>query len=418
MIRLNIKRMSFTLFLMDPLRHGSLHLAHTIGPDTADRLRRWDAALALAPRGELGPWQVELYRHLRSATVGASTRIEGNQLSVAEVEAVLQGESVDASPDARLEVANYNRALDLTTSFALASDFAWSNMVFTAINGQVLQGLPEDRQGRYRDGPVYIGEAYEGPHASQVPELMNSLIDWLATSTDHPLVRAALLHLNVLAIHPWFDGNGRSSRVASTLELLRAGVRAPELVNIEPYLASNRAEYIAHLQAAHGPTYRPEEHSATEWVAYIVRVSTDRLSIDVLLRDAMEYDYARLLAALDERREPLDWISTLWIAAAVPIRTRDVARAFQRSMPWARARLAHMVATGWLRHVGRTRRASYVATDRLISLDLMLPNVIRQYDTGASPDGDRPRHGVVMTPSSDVGDAPYEAPRRRYEHSS
>lgn len=372
------------MFLMDTLRHGSLHLAHTIDPETAERLRRWDDALALAPQEELGPWHIELYRHLRSATVGASTRIEGNPLSVAEVDAVIQGESVDASTHARQEVANYNQALTLVTSFAFAPDFAWSNMVFVAINGQILHGLPEDRQGRYRDGPVYIGEAYEGPHASQVPDLMSMLADWLGSSTDHPLVRAALLHLNVLAIHPWFDGNGRSSRVLSTLELLRAGVRAPELVNVEPYLASNRGEYISQLQAAHGPTYRPDEHSATEWVAYMVRVSTDRLSIDVLLRGALEHDYARLLAALERRGEPLEWISTLWIAAAVPIRTRDVARAFQRSMPWARARLAQMVEQGWLRQIGRTRAASYVASTRLSDLSLRMPELIRRYDHGLS----------------------------------
>ena len=374
------------MILMDPLRPGSLHLAHTIGPETAERLRRWDAALALGPQEQLGPWHIELYRHLRSATVGASTRIEGNPLSVAEVDAVIQGESVDASAHARQEVANYNRALTLATSFALAPDFAWSNMVFVAINGQILHGLPDDRQGRYRDGPAYIGEAYEGPHSSQVPALMKTLIDWLGSSSDHPLVRAALLHLNVLTIHPWFDGNGRSSRVLSTLELLRAGVRAAELVNIEPYLASNRAEYIAQLQAAHGPTYRPEDHSATEWVAYIVRVSTDRLSIDVLLRDAQEHDYARLMAALERRSEPLEWISTLWIAAAIPIRTRDLARAFQRSMPWARARLAQMVAAGWLRQIGRTRAASYVATDRLVDMGLRMPELIRRYDLGLSLD--------------------------------
>ena len=372
------------MILMDPLRHGSLHLAHTIGPETAARLRRWDAALALGPQEQLGPWHIELYRHLRSATVGASTRIEGNPLSVAEVDAVIQGESVDASAHARQEVTNYNQALTLATSFALAPDFAWSNMVFVAINGQILHGLPDDRQGRYRDGPVYIGEAYEGPHASQVPGLVRTLIDWLESSRDHPLVRAALLHLNVLTIHPWFDGNGRSSRVLSTLELLRAGVRAPELVNIEPYLASNRAEYIAQLQAAHGPTYRPDEHSATEWVAYIVRVSTDRLSIDVHLRDALELDYARLLAALERRSEPLEWISTLWIAAAIPVRTRDLARAFQRSMPWARARLAQMVAAGWLRQIGRTRAASYVATNRLVDIGLRMPELIRRYDLGLS----------------------------------
>jgi len=371
---------------MDSLRHGSLHLAHTIDRETADRLRRWDDAVTLTPRGDLGPWQVDLYRHLRSATVGASTRIEGNQLSVAEVEAVLHGESVDASPGARLEVANYNQALNLATSFALVPDFSWSHLVFTAINGQILQGLPDDRHGRYRDGPVSVGESYEGPHASRVPELMTTLIDWAGGSTDHPVVRSALLHLNVVAIHPWFDGNGRSSRVVSTLELLRSGVRAPEFVNIEPYLASNRAEYIAHLQAAHGPTFRPEEHSATEWVAYMVRVSTDRLSIERRLTEAMEHDYGRLSVELERRGDPLDWMSTLWAAAAMPIRTRDVAGAFQRSMPWARARLAQMVAQGWLRQSGRTRAASYVATDRLVDMGLRMPDLMRRYDLGLSLD--------------------------------
>jgi Fic family protein len=401
------------MFLVDPLRHGSLHLVHTIGPDTAERLRWWDAALALAPQEHLGPWHIELYRHLRSATVGASTRIEGNPLSIAEVDAVIRGESVDASAHARQEVANYNQALTLATSFALAPDFAWSHMVFVAINGQILHGLPEDRQGRYRDGPVYIGEAHEGPHASQVPDLMRRLIDWLGFSSDHPLVRAALLHLNVLAIHPWFDGNGRSSRLLSTLELLRAGVRAPELVNVEPYLASNRGEYIAELQAAHGPTYRPDEHSATQWVAYIVRVSTDRLSIDVLLRDALERDYARLLAALERRSEPLAWISTLWIAAAVPIRTRDLARAYQRSMPWARARLAQMVQEGWLRQIGRTRAAAYVASDRLTGLSLRMPELLRRYDLGLSLEPS-PSEGLVFSSAGILrgGRAPIPAARR------
>jgi hypothetical protein len=236
---------------------------------------------------------------------------------------------------------------------------------------------------------VHIGEAYEGPSASRVHELMAMLIDWLGSSTDHPLVRAALLHLNVLAIHPWFDGNGRTSRVASTLELLRAGVRAPELVNVEPYLAGHRDEYIANLQAAHGPTYRPEEHSATEWIAYMVRISTDRLAIDVRLGDALEHDYGVLTAELERSGEPLEWMSTLWIAAAVPIRTRSVADAFGRSMPWARARLAQIVTAGWLVQLGRTRAASYVASDRLDAMDLWLPDLIRRYDLGLDPmDGD------------------------------
>lgn len=377
------------MFLVDTLRHGSLHLAHTIGPDTAARLRRWDQAVDGGLRRELGPWRVQLFRHLRGATVGASTRIEGNPLTVREVEAVLLGETVDASRSAQQEVVSYNQALNLAATFAIAPDFDWSHMVFTAINGQILQGLPEGRQGRYRDGPVYIGEAYEGPDAGRVHDLMASLIDWIRSSDDHPLVRAALLHLNVLAIHPWFDGNGRTSRVMATLELLRAGVRAPELVNIEPYLASHRDEYIAQLQAAHGPTYRPEVHSATEWVDYIVRISTDRLSIDVRMLEALEHDYGLLTAGLERRDDPLDWVSTLWAASAMPIRSRDLAAAMGRSMPWARARLARMVEAGWLIRRGRTRAATYVAAELLTSFDLRLPDRIRRYDGGLTlDDGD------------------------------
>lgn len=367
---------------MDHARFGSLHLAYVLSEDTRRRLAMWDAFLARAESTELGPLQLEIYRHLRSATVGASTRIEGNPLTVSEVAAVIQGEHVDASRNARLEVENYNQALTLAASLSLAPDFRWSHMVFMSMNGQILRALPEDRQGRYRDGPVYIGEAYTGLPASLVVGLMDRLIEWLSESDDHPLVRSALLHLNVLAIHPWFDGNGRTSRVLSTLELLRAGVRNPDLISIEPYLASHRSAYISRLQDAHGPTYAPDQHSATEWVEYIVRVSTDRLDVEVRIREALERDLGVLTARLHDVGHPLDWAPVLWLASSIPIRTRELAAGLGRSMPWARARLSAMAASGWLTQVGRTRGTSYVAGDRLRTLDLQLPDLLMRFEQG------------------------------------
>jgi hypothetical protein len=371
---------------MDALRFGSLHLAYTLSDDTRRRLDVWSASVARRSVPS-GPLQLEIYRHLRSATVGASTRIEGNPLSNVEVDAVIHGEHVDASRDARLEVENYNQALTLASSLAAAPDFRWSHMVFVAVNGQVLRALPEDRQGRYRDGPVYIGDAYTGPPETMVLGLMDRLIGWLDESDEHPLVRAALLHLNVLAIHPWFDGNGRTARVLSTLELLRAGVSAPELVSIEPYLASHRDEYIARLQDAHGPTYAPEQHSATEWVEYIVRIATERRDVELRIREVLERDLGILSAALSGTRDPLDWAPMLWLASAMPIRTREVATGFGRSMPWARGRLAAMARTGWLEQVGRTRGTSYVAGERLSALDLGLPELLDRYAQGRRLDG-------------------------------
>ena len=73
----------------------------------------------------------------------------------------------------------------------------------------------------------------------------------------------------------------------------------------------------------------------------------------------------------------------------MPIRSRDLAEGMGRSMPWARARLARMVEAGWLIQHGRTRAATYVAAERLTSLDLRLPDRIRRYDGGLSlDDGD------------------------------
>lgn len=388
---------------MDHARFGSLHLAYTLSEDTRRRLDVWDAFLARAESTELGPLQLEIYRHLRSATVGASTRIEGNPLTVNEVGAVIQGEHVDASRSARLEVENYNQALTLAASLALAPDFRWSHMVFMSMNGQILRALPEDRQGRYRDGPVYIGEAYTGPPASLVIGLMDRLIEWLSDTDEHPLVRSALLHLNVLAIHPWFDGNGRTSRVLSTLELLRAGVRNPELISIEPFLASNRSAYISRLQNTHGARYDPDQHSATEWVEFIVRVSTERLDVEVRIREALERDLGVLTATLTDIGEPIDWAPILWLASSIPVTTRELAAGFGRSMPWARARLAAMARSGWLAQVGRTRGTSYVAGDRLRALDLRLPDLLMRFEQGQRlsdrPDGDSVSSSQAAPPS-------------------
>jgi len=81
-----------------------------------------------------------------------------------------------------------------------------------------------------RIAPRYDGGVYgSGDDMGKVCAARN-----LLSSIGMRRRRRSCSSLNVLAIHPWIDGNGRSSRVLSTLELLRAGVRAPELVNIEP----------------------------------------------------------------------------------------------------------------------------------------------------------------------------------------
>lgn len=79
---------------------------------------------------------------------------------------------------------------------------------------------------------------------------------WLRRPTGTPpLVRSALLHLNMIAIHPFNDGNGRTARVLAAMELILDGVRSPELISIEAYVRRNRDEYVDALRTTLGPSW-------------------------------------------------------------------------------------------------------------------------------------------------------------------
>jgi hypothetical protein len=233
----------------------------------------------------------------------------------------------------------------------------------------VTDGLPGDNDGRYRSGDVHVG-IFQPPGGLVVDRYMDALVDWLQRDRQTPLVRVALLHLNLVAIHPFEDGNGRTARVLAALELIRDGVSAPELVSIEPYLRRNRDEYFHTLRQVLGESYRPEEHPVTAWLDYYTRISIDRLHLRDRLRDTVPNDIGQITLALAESNAPTDWTQVLFAAAVHPIRTRDVAEWMQRSAPAARALLGRMTREGWLEPLGRTRSRRFVAGERLRSLPL------------------------------------------------
>ena len=163
---------------------------------------------------------------------------------------------------------------------------------------------------------------------------------------------------------------------------MRSGVRALELVSIEPYLANHRDEYFERLRTTIGPAYQPERHSATEWVEYYVGASTRMLDNDTRLDEAWPHDFGLLTDILNRRDEPSEWAGVLHMASYSPIRTREVADIYERSLPWARARLNEMEQAGWIRHEGRTRATRWYPTDRLMSLGLRIPELLHRYEQG------------------------------------
>lgn len=357
----------------------TLHLTYRPNMAVRERLDRWE--IAARRDADLGPgsWRMlAVWPAARAAAISGSTGIEGNPLAPGQVEEVLAGAAVEANADHIREVENYNRALNLARDAAGRPGFAWSHEVIHLINATVMEGLPRDTHGNYR-GPgedAYVG-IFSGPSPLMDQSLMDELVAWLRRiDRTPPLVRSALLHLNVIAIHPFNDGNGRTARILAAMELVRDGVQSPELISIEAYLRRNRDEYIDALRTTLGPSYDPDNHPVTEWLDYYTRISIDRLEARNRILDALPTDIGILVAALADAGEALEWASTLLAARVGRLRTPMLAAMTNRSMPAARAELGRIARAGWLEPRGVTRGRWYAPTDRLNALPLHVPGLM------------------------------------------
>lgn len=364
----------------------TLHISYLPSVIVRDRLDRWENAVRRD--AELGPgnWRMlAVWPAARDASVSASTGIEGNPLGPAQIEEVLAGAAVDADAAHIREVENYNRALNLARDAALRPDFSWSHEIIHVINATVIDGLPRDSHGNYR-GPgedVFVG-IFTGPSPLLVQTLMEELVSWLRRpDRTPPLVRSALLHLNMIAIHPFNDGNGRTARILAAMELMLNGVLSPELISIEAYLRRNRDEYIDALRTTLGLSYDPDNHPVTDWLDYYTRISLDRLEARNRILDALPTDVGVLVAALADAGEPLDWAVTLLAARISRMRTAALAGLTGRSSPAARAELGRMTRAGWLEPRGATRGRWYAPSERLHALPLHVPELMRLLAAGA-----------------------------------
>ena len=362
-----------------------LHLTYTPNLAVRERLDRWENT---AHRdAELGPgnWRmVAVWPAARDAAISGSTGIEGNPLAPAQVEEVLAGAAVDADADHIREVENYNRALNLARDAAARPGFAWSHEVIHLINATVMEALPRDTHGNYR-GPgedVFVG-IFTGPSPLAIAGLMDELITWLRLANrTPPLLRSALLHLNIIAIHPFNDGNGRTARILAAMELVRDGIRSPELISVEAYLRRNRDEYIDALRTTLGPTYDPDNHPVTDWLDYYTRITLDRLEARNRILDSLPTDLGVLVSALADAGEPLEWAPTLLAARVGRLRTAALAELTGRSTPAARAELGRLTRAGWLEPRRATRGRWYAPSQRLSSLTLRVPALMELMAAG------------------------------------
>ena len=194
-----------------------------------------------------------------------SNAIEGNTLTLQETKVVLEGITI-----AGKSIREHLEALNHKNAILLLEDLVQKNEPLTewtikSLHQLILKGIDDDNAGRYRTVNVRIsGAEHLPPDQVRVPELMEQFITWYQTEAMalHPVERAARVHSDFVKIHPFVDGNGRTSRLLMNLELLKAGY-PPAVLPVERRLA-----YYMALDADH---VHGQQEAFVQMVAEIVR---------------------------------------------------------------------------------------------------------------------------------------------------
>lgn len=219
-------------------------------------------------------WVREMGRRALILEAHHTTHIEGTRLTLDQAERLLAGNLVpEADPDDARELLNYRKAFDFVSEY-LASGDPITESLIREIHKRLVEGVRggSAAPGQYRKIQNYVvnsstGETiYTPPPAHDVPIMMAELVDFLSSEADtHPVLVSGIAQFQLVHIHPFLDGNGRTSRLLSTLYLYRAGYDFKRLFAISEYYDRNRPAFYRSIQGV-----REAGMDMTGWVEFYV----------------------------------------------------------------------------------------------------------------------------------------------------
>lgn len=227
----------------------------------------------LLPKHEL-----KLKRQAMIRMSHSSTAIEGNVLDIRQVEALQAGKKIDAPARDIYEVQNYLEALKYIERIVKEKKEIDERILLKIHSIVTNKTLSKEQSGHYRKGPVYIVRrrlgfsdqvVYTAPKAEKVPELCADMIKWINNSEKenvNPVVVAGVAHLELAAIHPFADGNGRTARALATLILYKRGYDFRHLFALEDYYNKDLPSYYKSINT--GENYEKRKTNITTWLEY------------------------------------------------------------------------------------------------------------------------------------------------------
>ena len=266
---------------------------YTITEKILNNLTLIASAREVVEQSHLVPkWEASLRRKAKLHNTHSSTAIEGNKLTLEQVEALADGKNIIATDKDKKEVLNYLEALDRLHSFAKKGEIKVEDLL--TVHKVVSKGVMRDSKhsGVFRDRQVFVGKRvfdatgfkeeveYMPPKTEDVPRLVKEFIGWLNLSKTweiNPVLLAGIAHYEIARIHPFIDGNGRTARLFATLILYLSGFDHRRLFALDDFYDRDREAYYAALKTAQHPNLsdslvrasaQENDNDISKWLEY------------------------------------------------------------------------------------------------------------------------------------------------------
>ena len=320
-------------------------------------------------------WTGWLARMTRARALAASNSVEGINVSHDDAIAAIDGEDpANTDRDTWQAVIGYRAAMNYIQQRRQSPSFRITEDVLLAVHFMICQSDLAAHPGLYRPGWVGVRDAqtgnlvHEGVDRDQLEPRIQELLDYVNEGdVDSLFLRAAMTHLNLVMLHPFTDGNGRTARCIHTAVLAMDRIVAPEFSSIEEYVGYNQQEYYNVLSEVGGGGWNPTRN-AKPWVRFCL--SGHYRQSQTILRRTREIEriYEELLNLVENSGFPERTVMALVQAAFGRVRNSSYRVSADVSNNLASRDLKMLVDAGLLIPDGEKRGRFYVAGPRVAEI--------------------------------------------------
>jgi len=245
---------------------------YTITNKVLNNIAKIEAAEEVIKHSPLLPlWEKRFKEDAIVRSVHHGTHIEGNSLNKEEAKEVLLGKNITARPRDVQEIINYRKVIGFIDEETKKNISKITEGLIKKFHRIIISSIITDETALdYRVKQVIIRNSRTGevtfrpPPPVQVPFLMREFVYWLnqeSTKEIHPVLKAGIVHHELVRIHPFIDGNGRTARALATLVLFLGGYDIRRFFSLEEYYDRDAASYYKNLQEA-------SKGNLTVWLEY------------------------------------------------------------------------------------------------------------------------------------------------------